>query len=45
METHPDPDRALSDGPNSVSLEALPGLLERLKRIDEAIKSAAREGE
>ncbi len=27
LEVHPDPDRALSDGPNSLPLDALPGLL------------------
>ena len=27
LETHPDPDRALSDGPNMVPLDQLPGLL------------------
>lgn len=30
METHPDPDTALSDGPNMVPLDALPGLMQRL---------------
>ncbi len=33
LETHPDPDRALSDGPNMVPLDRLPGLLERLLAI------------
>ena len=36
MEVHPDPDNALSDGPNSLPLEELAPLLERLKAIDEA---------
>jgi 2-dehydro-3-deoxyphosphooctonate aldolase (KDO 8-P synthase) len=33
MEVHDDPDRALSDGPNSYRLDDLPALLETLKRI------------
>ncbi len=33
METHPHPDRALSDGPNSVPLEAMPRLLSGLLKI------------
>jgi 2-dehydro-3-deoxyphosphooctonate aldolase (KDO 8-P synthase) len=33
MEVHEDPDRALSDGPNSYRLEDLPALLEILKGI------------
>ena len=37
METHPDPDHALSDGPNMVSLAALPRLLDRLLRVREAV--------
>ena len=35
MEVHPDPDRALSDGPNMVPLDELKPLLERLMRIVE----------
>jgi 2-dehydro-3-deoxyphosphooctonate aldolase (KDO 8-P synthase) len=34
LETHEDPDRALSDGPNSYRLDELPALLAELKRID-----------
>jgi 2-dehydro-3-deoxyphosphooctonate aldolase (KDO 8-P synthase) len=34
METHPDPDKALSDGPNSWPLDKMPELLETLKEID-----------
>jgi len=30
METHPDPDHALSDGPNQIRLEQLEGILDRL---------------
>jgi len=33
MEVHEDPDRALSDGPNSYRLDDLPALLDTLKRI------------
>jgi len=36
MEVHPDPDRALSDGPNMVPLAQLKALLERLMRICQA---------
>jgi 2-dehydro-3-deoxyphosphooctonate aldolase (KDO 8-P synthase) len=39
METHPDPDRALSDGPNSWPLEQMQPLLETLKTLDEIAKS------
>ena len=38
METHPDPDRALSDGPNSWPLAQMRPLLEALKSIDEVVK-------
>jgi 2-dehydro-3-deoxyphosphooctonate aldolase (KDO 8-P synthase) len=34
LETHEDPDRALSDGPNSYPLAELPALLRELQRID-----------
>ena len=40
METHPDPEKALSDGPNSWPLDEMRELLETLKNIDEQIKSA-----
>jgi 2-dehydro-3-deoxyphosphooctonate aldolase (KDO 8-P synthase) len=33
MEVHEDPDRALSDGPNSYRLDDLPALLKTLKRL------------
>jgi 2-dehydro-3-deoxyphosphooctonate aldolase (KDO 8-P synthase) len=39
METHPDPDTALSDGPNAWPLNQLEGLLSVLKAIDETVKS------
>ncbi|WP_294947670.1 3-deoxy-8-phosphooctulonate synthase [Sulfurivirga sp.] len=40
METHPDPENALSDGPNMWPLARLRPLLETLKAIDETVKSA-----
>ena len=39
METHQDPDRAPSDGPNMVPLKALPALLETLMEFDRLAKS------
>ena len=39
METHPDPDRALSDGPNSWPLSRMRGLLEGLVELDRAVKA------
>ena len=38
VETHPDPDNALSDGPNQIPLENLGKLLEEVLRIREAVK-------
>jgi len=38
METHPDPDKALSDGPNAWPLDQLEGLLETLKALDQISK-------
>lgn len=38
METHPNPDQALSDGPNAVRLKQMKSLLSVLKQIDETIK-------
>ncbi|HFD91787.1 MAG TPA: 3-deoxy-8-phosphooctulonate synthase [Gammaproteobacteria bacterium] len=38
METHPQPDKALSDGPNSWPLDQMRPLLETLKAIDNAVK-------
>lgn len=38
METHPDPDNALSDGPNSWPLNKMKSLLTVLKAIDEVTK-------
>ncbi|VAW62412.1 2-Keto-3-deoxy-D-manno-octulosonate-8-phosphate synthase [hydrothermal vent metagenome] len=40
METHPDPSKALSDGPNAWPLDKMEALLSRLKGIDELVKSA-----
>ncbi len=40
METHPDPDKALSDGPNSWPLDRMAELLESLKMIDDAVKAS-----
>jgi len=39
METHPDPAKALSDGPNAWPLGQMQELLETLKLIDETVKS------
>ncbi|MDC0178619.1 3-deoxy-8-phosphooctulonate synthase [Woeseiaceae bacterium] len=38
METHPDPDKALSDGPNAWPLDKMHALLETLKMIDDMVK-------
>ena len=38
MEVHPNPDEALSDGPNMVPLHQLKALLERVMRICDAVK-------
>jgi 2-dehydro-3-deoxyphosphooctonate aldolase (KDO 8-P synthase) len=39
METHPDPVRALSDGPNAWPLDRMRALLTVMKEIDAAVKS------
>jgi 2-dehydro-3-deoxyphosphooctonate aldolase (KDO 8-P synthase) len=39
METHPDPEHALSDGPNAWPLGRMEGLLETLVSIDRAVKA------
>ncbi|NIM70805.1 MAG: 3-deoxy-8-phosphooctulonate synthase [Xanthomonadales bacterium] len=39
METHPDPERALSDGPNAWPLDLMEELLTTLKAIDETVKA------
>ncbi len=40
METHPDPDNALSDGPNAVPLAAMENLLQTLKALDEITRQS-----
>jgi 2-dehydro-3-deoxyphosphooctonate aldolase (KDO 8-P synthase) len=40
METHPDPAKALSDGPNAWPLDRMRALLETLKTLDMAVKRA-----
>jgi 2-dehydro-3-deoxyphosphooctonate aldolase (KDO 8-P synthase) len=40
METHPDPAKALSDGPNAVPLNRMKELLESLVAIDTVVKSS-----
>ncbi|MFW0079304.1 MAG: 3-deoxy-8-phosphooctulonate synthase [Coxiella endosymbiont of Haemaphysalis qinghaiensis] len=40
METHPNPDQALSDGPNSWPLAKMQPLLETLKAVDEVVKKS-----
>jgi 2-dehydro-3-deoxyphosphooctonate aldolase (KDO 8-P synthase) len=40
METHPDPAKALSDGPNAWPLARMKALLETLKDLDVAVKRA-----
>ena len=39
METHPDPDKAPSDGPNMVPLSKMENLLKQLLKIDQLIKN------
>lgn len=39
METHPDPAKALSDGPNAVPLKHMAALLEQLVSIDRVVKA------
>ena len=38
IETHADPDKAPSDGPNMIPLKEMEGVLSRLKALDELIK-------
>jgi 2-dehydro-3-deoxyphosphooctonate aldolase (KDO 8-P synthase) len=40
IETHEDPDRAPSDGPNMIPLDQMKGLLVRLRELDKLAKSA-----
>jgi 2-dehydro-3-deoxyphosphooctonate aldolase (KDO 8-P synthase) len=39
METHPEPDKAFSDGPNAWPLDKMRGLLETLQALDRVTKS------
>lgn len=39
IETHPQPTKALSDGPNMIALEQMPKLIQRLDRIIEALEA------
>ncbi|MFM8340811.1 MAG: 3-deoxy-8-phosphooctulonate synthase, partial [Methylomonas sp.] len=41
MESHPKPEEALSDGPNSWPLHRMKELLEMLMTIDKAVKSSS----
>jgi 2-dehydro-3-deoxyphosphooctonate aldolase (KDO 8-P synthase) len=41
METHPDPERALSDGPNAWPLADMPALLGTLRALDAVVKEQA----
>lgn len=41
METHPDPDKAFSDGPNAWPLASIQALLETLKALDDTVKKQA----
>ena len=38
LETHPDPDSALSDGPNSIPLAEMPALLKSLLKVFQAVQ-------
>ena len=40
METHPNPDQALSDGPNQVPLSELAAVLDTLASIHQIVTSA-----
>lgn len=40
METHPDPSKALSDGPNAVPLDRMKDLLESLVALDSVVKTS-----
>ena len=39
LEAHPDPDKALCDGPCALPLDALRGYLEQMKAVDDLVKS------
>jgi len=38
-EVHPDPDKALSDGPNSLALSAVPAFLKTMQILDKVVKT------
>jgi 2-dehydro-3-deoxyphosphooctonate aldolase (KDO 8-P synthase) len=38
FETHPDPDRSPSDGPNMIPLAQFPAMLHRLLQLREAVE-------
>ncbi len=40
LEVHPNPEKALCDGPNMLSLDLLAGLLKEVKKIDEIVKKS-----
>lgn len=44
LEVHPDPDRARCDGPNSIALDSLRGLLMTLQGIDRLVKIDMKKG-
>ncbi|MGB1906810.1 MAG: 3-deoxy-8-phosphooctulonate synthase, partial [Spongiibacter sp.] len=39
LEAHPDPDKALCDGPSALPLSALKPFLEQMKAVDSVVKS------
>jgi 2-dehydro-3-deoxyphosphooctonate aldolase (KDO 8-P synthase) len=39
METHPEPEKALSDGANMLPIAKIPELLKTLKNLDEVVKN------
>ena len=39
LETHPDPDKALCDGPSALRLDQLEPFLEQMKAVDGLVKS------
>ncbi|MBD3379903.1 MAG: 3-deoxy-8-phosphooctulonate synthase [Candidatus Omnitrophica bacterium] len=41
LEVHEDPERALSDGPNMLSIDRLEGFLAQVKKLDETLKEFA----
>ncbi len=38
LETHPDPSKALSDGPNQIPLKEFPDMIAKLLKLNEAVK-------